>query len=67
MSEDWITTTAAAALSGYTREHIRRLVADGKVKGHMFADIWQIDRQTLLAYVKAAEKRGAKRGPKTRT
>ena len=64
MAEEWITTQQAAALSGYTPEHVRRLVASGKVKGQRFGDLWQIDRRSLLAYIKVAEKLGIKRGPK---
>lgn len=61
---DWITTSESAGLSGYTPEHVRRLVESGKVKGRKFGIVWQVDRASLLAYVKAAEKWGAKRGPK---
>jgi len=61
---EWITTKQAAELSGYTQKHIRRLVETGKVKGQRFGVVWQIDRRSLLAYVKAAEKLGEKRGPK---
>jgi len=64
MADELITTKEAAELTGYTPEHIRRLVASGKVKGQRFGDVWQIDRRSLLAYVKAAEKLGEKRGPK---
>ena len=63
---DWISVTEGARLTGYTPEHIRRLVASGKVKGQRFASVWQIDRRSLLTYVKAVEKLGVKRGPKPR-
>jgi excisionase family DNA binding protein len=65
MAEEWITTQQAADLTGYSRKHIIRLVESGKVKGQRFGDVWQIDRRSLMAYVKAAEKLGAKRGPKS--
>jgi len=65
MSEDWITTVEAAQLSGYHRDHILRLIAAGKVKARKFAVVWQVDRHSLLAYIKDAEKLGKKRGPKT--
>ncbi len=61
---EWISVTEAVKLTGYTPEHIRRLVASSKVKGQRFASVWQVDRRSLLAYVKVAEKSGAKRGPK---
>ena len=61
---DWMTTQQAAELVNYTPEHIRRLVKAGKVKGQRWGRDWQIDRRSLLAYVKSAEKLGQKRGPK---
>jgi excisionase family DNA binding protein len=61
---EWITTKQAARVSGYHPDTIRELVRMGKVKGQKFGEVWQIDRRSLLAYVKAAEKLGARRGPK---
>lgn len=61
---EWITTAEAAALTGYTIVHVRRLVTAGKVKGQRFGQIWQVDRRSLLAYFKRAAKSGEKRGPK---
>lgn len=63
---DWITSAEAAKLSGYSAYHILELIHAGKVKAQKFGEVWQIDRPSLLAYVKAAEKLGAKRGPKKR-
>jgi len=60
----WITTAEAAALTGYTRKHVRRLITAGYVKGQLFGFVWQVDRVSLLAYIRKAEKTGAKRGPK---
>jgi len=67
MSNDWITTTEAAQLVGYHREHIRRLIADGKITAKKFGRDWQVSRSSLLTYVRRAEKFGAKRGPKKRS
>ena len=64
MADKWLTTTQAAALSGYTRKHITRLVEAGQVKGQRFGPVWMVDKATLLAYVRKAAKAGAKRGPK---
>jgi len=61
---DWITTREAAKLSGYHPEHIRRLIKTQKVKAQKFGEVWQIDRHSLLDYVRKSEKAGAKRGPK---
>ena len=30
MAQDWITTAEAAQISGYHRDHIRRLITGGK-------------------------------------
>jgi excisionase family DNA binding protein len=65
MAQDWITTAEAAQISGYHRDHILRLISGGKIKAQKFATVWQIDRASLLSYVRKAEKLGAKRGPKT--
>lgn len=61
---EWISVTEAASLSGYHPVYLRDLLRAGKVKARKFATVWQVDRASLLAYVKAAEKMGAKRGRK---
>ena len=64
---DWITTAEAVKLSGYHPDHIRELLRESKVKARKFGQVWQVDRVSLAAYVRAAEKLGAKRGPKIRS
>ncbi len=66
MATEWITTQEAAELSGYHPDHLRRLIRAGVVKGQKFGIVWQVDRTSLLAYMREAEKsedkrRGAKR------
>ena len=61
---DWITTAEAAQLSGYSTYHIRDLICYGKVQAQKFGTVWQVDRRSLLAYVKSAGELGKKRGPK---
>ena len=61
---DWITTAEAAKLSKYSAYHIRELIHARKVKAQKFGEVWQIDRRSLLTYVKTAEQLGGKRGPK---
>ena len=61
---DWITTKQATEVTGYTPEHIRRLASQGKVKAQRWGRDWQIDRDSLLAYVKKSAEWGEKRGPK---
>lgn len=63
--DDWITTKRAAELSGYSMKHVRWLITSGKVDGQRFGRDWQISEAGLLAYIRKAEKLGAKRGPKT--
>lgn len=64
MAEDWLTTEQAAELSGYHTNYIRRLIREGRVKARKFGPVWQVHRESLLAYVHMAEKLGEKRGPK---
>ncbi len=61
---EWITTKQAAELTGYHRDHILRLIEGNKIKARKFATVWQVDKGSLLAYVKAAGRLGEKRGPK---
>ena len=61
---DWITTAEAANLSGYHLVHLRRLIRAGKIKAQKFGPTWQVDRLSLIVYVRKVEKLGAKRGPK---
>jgi excisionase family DNA binding protein len=63
---DWITTAEAAELSGYDREYIRRLVRHKKVQARKFGTIWQIDRDSLLAYLQDSfHSTDERRGPKS--
>lgn len=59
MSEQWITTTQAAQITGYNPEHIRRLVRAGKVASKKWGKEWMIEQASLLAYVQS-EGRGPK-------
>lgn len=61
---DWIPTSEAAKLSGYSGYHIRELIHEGKVKAQKFGEVWQVSRKSLLAYLRQVEKLGAKRGRK---
>lgn len=63
---EWITTKEASELSGYHAEHLRELIRDGKIKAQKFGEVWQVSKQSLLAYLRHAEKIGEKRGPKKR-
>ena len=63
---EWISVTEAARLGGYHPEHLRELIRSGRVKARKIVTVWQIDRASLQAYIRAAEKLGAKRGRKRR-
>ncbi len=60
----YITTREAAELSGYHPVTVRDLLVAGRVKGQKWGDVWQVDKQSLLAYIRQQEQRGARRGPK---
>ena len=65
MAEQWITTAEAAALADYHPNYIRRLIREGKIEARKFGPVWQIDRDSVLAYAEAMEEKGERRGPKT--
>jgi excisionase family DNA binding protein len=58
---EWISVTEAARLTGYHPEYLRELIRKRKVKARKVIIVWQIDRASLLAYHKAAEKSEDKR------
>ena len=64
MADEWITTKEAAELSGYTADYVRKLAIAGKVKGQRWGRDWQIERRSILNYIKTAEEFGERRGPK---
>ncbi len=65
MPAGYITTAAAAELTGYTDDYIRRLIRGGLVKGQRWGRAWMVNRASLLAYQRKVEKAGAKRGRKS--
>jgi excisionase family DNA binding protein len=58
MAEDagWVTVQEAAKISGYHPEHIRRLIREGAIKARKFSIVWQVNRESLLAYVASQRK-----------
>ena len=61
---EWITTTEAAALTGYDPTHIRYLVRKGRIQGRKFGRDWMIDRSGIIAYVEEMNRLGlAKHDP----
>jgi excisionase family DNA binding protein len=65
-NDEWISVSDAAKLSGYNKEHITRLIRDGKIKAKKFSIVWQVSRSSLEAYIAKTEKLGNKRGPKSK-
>jgi hypothetical protein len=61
---EWISVTEAVRLSAYEADYIRKLIRSGKVKARKIITVWQVDRASLLSYIRKTEQIGAKRGPK---
>ena len=68
MVEEWLTVEQAAGMSGFNAQYIRRLLRTRKIEGRKFGRmIWQVNRASLSAYLKEAEKHQAedgRRGPR---
>ena len=65
MAEEWLTVEQAAELSRYHPNHIRRLLRSREISGRKWGQTWQVDRDSLVTYLKAAEEIDDKRwGPK---
>ena len=65
MQDDWLTTNAAADLSGYHVNYIRQLIRANKLTARKFGPVWQVSKQSLLNYLSQAEQADDKRhGPK---
>jgi len=66
MAEDseWLTVQEAAKLSGYNPEHITRLIRQKKIEARKFSIVWQVNRESLLAYREKVRQLGEKRGRK---
>ena len=62
---EWLTVQEAAKLSGYHAETIRELIRDGAIIAQKFSIVWQVNRDSLLAYQSKAQKLGDKRGRKS--
>ena len=61
MTEDWITTTEAVNLTGYSQEYIRRILRTGKIKGRKWGRDWMVDRDSLVEYMREGKRRGPRR------
>jgi hypothetical protein len=67
---DRITIKQAAALTGYSEGHLRRLCkeAESMKEPHFVAELfgynWAIDRDSLLAFVQKQKSKGGQAGPR---
>ena len=61
---EWLTIHEAADLSGYHPESIRELIRQGKIKARKFSIVYQVNRSSLLSFMKKAQTMGEKRGRK---
>jgi excisionase family DNA binding protein len=62
---DWITTRKAVELSGYNIQYLRRLIRKNTITAQRFGNVWQVNRESLLEYLRQAQtsedhRRGAK-------
>lgn len=64
LDDKWLSTEAAAELSGYHVNYIRRLIRQGEIEGRKWGPAWMVNRPSLLDYLEKSEKLGGKRGPK---
>jgi hypothetical protein len=58
---DWLTVLEAAEISGYNAEYLRRLIRNRKIKYRKISFIYQINRKSLLGYLRKAENTTDKR------
>jgi hypothetical protein len=58
---DWLTVLEAAEISGYNAEYLRRLIRNRKIKDRKISFIYQINRKSLLGYLRKAENKTDKR------
>lgn len=62
--DEWLTVNEAAKLSGYHPETLRELIREGKITARKFSIVWQVNKESLLAYTANAQANGEKRGRK---
>ena len=55
-----LTSSEAASLTGYSRDHVALLLRRGVLSGQKFGRDWVVDPKSLLAYVQSSPKPGRK-------
>lgn len=63
---EWLSVKEASELAGYHIQHIRLLIRKGEIKAKKIVIVWQVNRASLMAYLKRTEDLGNRRGPKRR-
>jgi len=64
MEEKWLTTYEAARLADLDPDYIRKLVRAQKIAARKWGQSWQVQRASLLDYLKKSRRMGNKRGPR---
>lgn len=55
-NDEWLTVNEAVKISGYHPEHITRLIRQGKIEAKKFSIVWQVNRNSLMAYIETQNK-----------
>jgi excisionase family DNA binding protein len=62
VAENWISTTEAARLTGYTVRYVQKLAREGIIVGEKITPrAWLINRESLLAYKEHMEEIGTEK------
>ena len=64
LMEEWLTTFEASKISGYELDYIRKLIRAQNIIGRKWGQSWQVNRKSLLHFLKQRETQGEKRGRK---
>jgi hypothetical protein len=62
-----VTVSKAAESSSYTKQHIRYLIRQGKIKGERQVGIWLVDLASLQAYESEMDEIGTKKFDPTKS
>lgn len=64
---EWVTTSEAADLTGYSIQYVRRLVRNGRVRAQKWVRDWMVDKEALLAYQQSMQTLGDRKYDPWRT
>jgi excisionase family DNA binding protein len=63
---EWITTTEAEALTGYTADYFRKAIKRGRLAGRKRGRDWFLSKAEVLAYAKEMQELGSSKHDPTR-